>query len=207
LTFNLYRTAHGIDEKFYNSKARTLDSDSEPLRIITVARFLDWKNIDLMIKSLNRFAQRGIKFEYSIVGEGPELESLKKLVEKLEMRENITFKAWVDQNEIINLFQQNHLFALMSYPETLGRIFFEAIANSLPILCTEKSGAYGLISSTHGATYAGLDAVEIESSLHDIYLNYSSIAQAAVIGSHSVKKYNWDSMSDFYFKLFQDSKN
>lgn len=204
--FPIHRLPHGIDQ--INFKKRILTyKKSEPFRILTVARLLDWKNIDLLIKVISSLSSKGFNIQYTIIGEGPELDHLNSLIDSLNMGNRITIKPWMSKTELFKEYENHHLFALLSYPETLGRVYFEAVAFSLPILGTKKSGAYGLISDVHGGQYSELDEKEITSRIIKIMKNYKIISENAQNGSDYLKQFDWNNVSDFYFNNIRKVKN
>jgi len=204
--FPIHRLPHGIDQKIF--KKRILPyTKNDTFRILTVSRLLDWKNIDLLINSITSLCYQGFDIQYTIIGEGPEGDKLNSMIAELDMDKRIRIKPWVNQSELFNEFEKHHLLALVSYPETLGRVYFEAIACSLPILCAKNSGSYGLISDVHGGQYSELDKEMVSEKVIDIMNDYYRIAENAQNGSDYLKQFDWNNVSDFYFSTIMNLKN
>lgn len=133
---NSYLIPHGIDKRFIEAKKFHFNN-TQPLRIVTVSRLLDWKNIDKVIHALNSIK---IDFTYDIYGDGPHMSQLKQIVNNLNLNDKITFKGYVAYEQISLILLEYDIFALPSYIETFGRVYIEAMACSLPIIAAKGGG-------------------------------------------------------------------
>ena len=71
---------------------------------MTIGR-LHWKkDYTSIIIALKNLKDRGIDFEYTIIGDGPEEEKLKYLVYELGLINNIIFTGKISQKEILIYF-------------------------------------------------------------------------------------------------------
>lgn len=133
---------HGIDSSFFIRK-RPVETNSV-LKIITVCRLLDWKNVDKIIYALNDV---DFDFRYDIYGEGPYRETLKKIIESSPHKSKIRLLDFIPYNQVPKVLSQYDVLALISFPETFGRIYIEAMAAGLPIIAAKGSGMDGVIQN------------------------------------------------------------
>lgn len=126
---------------------RAIESQTDgPISILTVARHVPRKNIDGCIRALAQMRDEGLDFEYRIVGRGPMHESLKQLVEELEMGTRISFLGFVPDEDLPGLYRQSDLFL---HPQTnVGDgIDFEGfglvIADAMSFGCATLAGEAG----------------------------------------------------------------
>ncbi|SJN28718.1 glycosyltransferase family 4 protein [Sphingobacterium sp. JB170] len=141
-----YLIPHGIDDSYVT--ARSNFNESEVLKLVTISRLLDWKNIDTLILALSKLSERKLRFILDIYGEGPELSALQKLVEANGLTNAISFKGVVKHADVSKLLLKYDVFVLVSYPETFGRVYVEAIAAGLPIICSKNSGLDGYLTDS-----------------------------------------------------------
>src|SRR5690606_32504327 len=84
-------------------------------------------------------------FIFDIYGDGPEKEALEALVSKLGLSDRIFFKGYIANQILPEILIQYDIFMMPSYPETLGRVYFEAMACGLPVIGSVGTGIDGLI--------------------------------------------------------------
>ena len=100
---------------------------------------------------------------YTVVGEGPEKERLIKITAELNLLKHVDFRGFIPHENILSIFQNHDIFILPSYYETFGRVYFEAMAQKLPIICAKNSGIHGLFRD-------GVEGLAVNhASIEDIY--------------------------------------
>lgn len=141
--YNVELLAHGVDKEWYLGNT-VKEFDKNTLRIITVASLIEMKNIQTVIKSVAKLINEvGYKIHYSIVGEGSYKAELKELVKKENIETFVTFHGFLSHESIRELYKKNDVFIMLSYPETFGRVYFEAAAQGLLIIGRKNTGMDG----------------------------------------------------------------
>lgn len=79
---------------------------------------------------------RDVKFV--IVGDGPEMENLKRLAKRLNVAEEVIFTGW--REDVGSLFSSLDIFVLPSLTEGLPTAVLEAFACSKPVVATHVGG-------------------------------------------------------------------
>ena len=69
-----------------------------------------------------------------MVGEGPELSKLKKVVEEIGIEANVEFTGLLNRKDIFKLMQRSKIFVHPSLFEGSGYVFAEALANGMNIV-------------------------------------------------------------------------
>jgi colanic acid/amylovoran biosynthesis glycosyltransferase len=130
----------GIDlTKFAYSEHMDQSEDSRPLVVLTVARLVHEKGLDYAIQAVGKLLDRNpsLNVRYHIVGQGPLENSLKKLVDKLNLNEKISFLGAMVQEEVLQEMRLADIFLLPSVEEALGLVLMEAQAIGLPVVATD----------------------------------------------------------------------
>lgn len=205
---SIFCIPHGVDKAFYVSHKDNKKTDG-PLRIILVSRLLSIKNTDLVIAALKHFHY---DFIFDIYGDGPEEKALKDLVLKLELENKIYFKGRVPNDELPRIYSQYDLFVMPSYPETLGRVYFEAMASGLPVICSKNTGIDGLIiDGKEGYILNPLEKQEFNiqflKKMEELYENRSLLNKMKENAIEFSKKYTWDEISAKYYKIYTKALN
>ena len=123
---NVARMQYGISESDFviGSMGRMLQDSHK--------RFSD------LIKSFAVFAENKINVKLLLVGDGPELEGYRKLVNSLGIKKKVIFAGY--QSDVALHYQLMNVFALVSAREAFGLVLAEAMLNGLPIVATKVGG-------------------------------------------------------------------
>jgi len=109
-------------------------------KIICVGRLVPIKNIDKLLRSWQQIELKGIDWTLSIIGKGPDHETLINLSTSLKLK-NVEFLGTVNNNDIPAYYYDSDAFILPSLSETWGLVVNEAMAAGLPILISNKVNA------------------------------------------------------------------
>jgi glycosyltransferase involved in cell wall biosynthesis len=139
---------YGVNfDKFskFNSKEsiylkKKLNIDNKTFILGCVARHVEQKSLDIVIKSFSLFVKRNpkVKTKLIMIGKGHLEKDLKKLAKNL----NIFNKTiWIRNTNYIQMYYKIFdMLCLSSKYEGLGLVLLEALASGVPILAT-RSGA------------------------------------------------------------------
>lgn len=194
---------HGLDPIWFSPRPTIVRTDE--LRLITVSRLLSMKNIDLVVKALSRLKKDGVSFRYEIVGDGPERKNLQNLINKLQLTQEVMIHGFQDPDYIVNLLASSNLFVLLSYPETFGRAYFEAIAQGVVPIGIRGTGASGHLDDRHGYF------LDIEKDLTDQLekllkgINEKELRRKASACLEKASEFTNDTIVDKYFKQITDT--
>jgi len=135
-TFSRRASDSGLREK-YNLHGRKV--------LLTVSRLHSYKGIDKVLESLPLVIDKVPNLKYLIVGHGPDVPRLKKLVEKRNLQNYVEFLGVISHNDIIDLYNIADLFILMTREqgpdfEGFGLVFLEAAACGLPSIGGASGG-------------------------------------------------------------------
>lgn len=145
-----------------------------PLKIATIGRvyFLQkgQESIPIIAEKLK---QQGFPFSFHIIGDGPDFKSLEALIERHQIKENITISKWISPNELQQIMKKEFdLVFIPSHFEGEPLILFEAMQCGLPILVAEREYVkeYDL---PNWMLYSPGDLSEAASKIRDLKKNYN----------------------------------
>jgi 1,2-diacylglycerol 3-alpha-glucosyltransferase len=128
------------------------------------------KNIEEIINYFSYLNKEMESVKLLIVGGGPYLENLKKLVNDLKLQHIIKFTGMVPQNEVYKYYQLGKAFVTASKSETQGLTYIEALASGTPVICRYDPCIEGLIiDGQTGFTYKNKS--EFIKHVKDIFFN------------------------------------
>ena len=119
----------------------------------TITRLVKRKNISNVIRAFHNLNKNGFDFLYYIAGEGPEKDSLTKLVKELQLEEKVKFLGKIDEQCKKEIYQKSSYFLLPSIfdkkhgsVEGYGIVFIEANSYCTPVL---SGNTGGMIEAVH----------------------------------------------------------
>ena len=118
----------------------------EPIKILTVGRLVEKKGHEYLIKAIAKVITNHTNITCIIAGDGPLRNKLESLVLETGIKNYVKILGAVEQDEILKLYQQAHIFVLPSITASNGDqegipvVLMEAQAVGLPIISTYHSG-------------------------------------------------------------------
>jgi len=132
--------------------------------IIHISNFRDVKNIPDIIKSFKQISN-SIDAKLLLVGEGPEKESMERLVDELSLQDKVIFTG--KRNDMPELLAISDLMIHLSKQEAFGLVILEALACGVPSVATNIGGMPEVIDDGENGylvPYGDVDAA-VEKSL------------------------------------------
>jgi len=111
--------------------------------IVTVARLSAEKGISRCVSVISRLKSEKLDFEWHIVGDGPERENIKNLIDNYSLNQVIKLHGQTD-NPYRYMLNADYLF-LPSFHEAAPIVFDEACALNIPILSTNTLSAKEMV--------------------------------------------------------------
>jgi glycosyltransferase involved in cell wall biosynthesis len=119
-----------------------------PERVVAIycGRIAKEKNLELMLRAFARARQEEPRAALVLVGDGPELESLRALACQLGQAEHVLFPGRVDYREIPSYYAAADLFVMTSVTEVKPLAILEAMASGLPVVAVAASGSQDTVT-------------------------------------------------------------
>ena len=192
-------------EKTTLKEAEKLLNNKSP-RLITVSRFDKRKNHEKIIMALRNLKQIYPNIIYICVGHGEEEENIKKLVNELDLNEQVIFLKNIEQDLKNALVAQSNVFVMPSIiykksVEGFGIAYVEAAQYGIPSIGGKDGGASDAIKDKEtGIICDGNNLEEIYSSIDLILKNNSYLELGKKAREYSVK-FEWDNIVKEYLKI------
>lgn len=143
----------GLSEDF-KTKTVPRNVSGDCIKGLTVARLVPIKDIEFLIECLFECKQKKFNFHWTIIGDGPLLQTIKSLVESLGLVSHISLLGQRTQSEIKNILDHTDVFALSSEFENYSLAVIEAFSGGVPCLLRDVGYLPKLIgANTRGATF------------------------------------------------------
>lgn len=140
----------GVDPSEYSYRDRLAPPAGHPVRLLTVARFVEKKGLRYCLEALAKVvrsphgAARGLR--YDIIGDGPLRGDLEAQTSELGLDDYVRFHGSQDQVAVRRAMMDAHIFLLSSVTAEDGdeegtpTVLLEASSTGLPVISTWHSG-------------------------------------------------------------------
>lgn len=181
-----FLAASGIDFSVDVSPFKNINP--EKVKVLTCANLILRKNIDKLI-----YAVKDLKgFELTVIGDGPQLESLKKIE-----AQNVKFLGRLPRESVLHEMQKHDIFILPSLNETFGMVYLEAMASGCITVCTKNDGIDGIIKDGENGFLCEADIENIKQVLLKIK-NSHSIQTIIKNSIDTAKQYSMEDCAQNY---------
>jgi len=130
---------------YYHQKSKKFDC-------IYMGRFAKEKNLPRLITILSQVKKQYNTIQLLLLGEGDELSTIEKAIQKYDLSQNVTIHTSV--HDISPYISQSKIFVLTSKIEGLPFALLEAMNQKLPPVVLEYPGVYGCLSHNKNALIA-----------------------------------------------------
>ena len=113
--------------------------------LITACRLTKEKNLEFLVNSFAKIAQKEKNVKFMIVGDGAVKKDLEKIAEEFGIKDRIIFTGLVDRTSIVSLYQASDIFVFASKTETQGLVAVEAMAAGNPVVAVRASGIEDIV--------------------------------------------------------------
>lgn len=125
----VYMQSVGKVQELYKKEVHT---------ITFVGRLVPCKKVDMLLEALVLLSEQKVEYRACIVGGGPEIPRLKKIVEKYRIP--VVFTGVKDQTQIAGYYWRSEVFVSLDDREPFGIVFLEALLAGCKIVCPYTGG-------------------------------------------------------------------
>lgn len=205
------RVYNGIDfERFSPGKA----PPPEPFTILSVARLVEKKGLDVLVAACARLRDRGRAFRCWIAGRGALRPALEAQIRASGLRRHVRLLGAHTQPELLERYRSAHAFALPCVVGSDGNrdglpvSIVEALACGVPVVATPVTGIPEVVRHDHNGLLVGdrdaaglADALESLMCDGDRHRRLQANARASVAGLFDVR-----ATADELARLFREGR-
>jgi phosphatidylinositol alpha-1,6-mannosyltransferase len=144
----LDRVAPGASDRAAPRRALGLGADA--LLGMTTARLVPVKNLAMLLRGIALARDRGADWHWLVAGDGPDMQSLRRLARELGLQDHVRFLGHQTQEEVYRWLSVADVFALTSHYENFSIAVLEAMAHGLPVIGTRVGYLLHLIARSGG---------------------------------------------------------
>jgi len=184
-------------------------SPTNPI-ILFIGSLTEQKGVKYLLEA---FADVNRSFQDShlrIVGEGPELEKLITLTQRLGIQENVSFEDVVAHSKVSTIMQESSIFVLPSMNEGFGLVLLESLANGLPAIAFNSGGVRDILSDGAGILVEPGNVEQLANAIKNLITDKDLYAHIRKQGFQKSKNFSWDivatKVSDIYESILEGNE-
>lgn len=177
----------------------------DPRSIIFVGEITKNKNVGTTILVIDELNKRNIRTEFHIVGSGPMENECRSLVEKLNLSDQVFFHGWQkSKDKIKEFYDQSDIFVMLSYSESFGTVYVEALSQGIPLIYTKGQGIDGYFEEgSIGYSCNPVDVKCIADKIIKIIEQYCVISRQCIQQSD---RFTWERVANQYHEVITNMR-
>jgi N-acetyl-alpha-D-glucosaminyl L-malate synthase BshA len=206
---DIFVIPNGIDLERFDNLPRDemrakLQATADDRLILFVGRFRPEKGVKYLIKAMAILRQSDQSARLLLVGEGPEEESLKRLVRKLNLESYLEFVGQIQNEEVPRYMAAADILVLPSLSESFGIVVLEAMASGLPVVATRVGGLPEIIEDgRNGFLVKPKNSEQIAERLLLLLGNDELRARISGNNRDKAKGYSWEMVTARLEQVYQ----
>ena len=172
--------------------------------LLYAGRLIKHKNVDVLIRAIDIVKKKMPDIKCGIIGDGPEMENLKKLTRNVNLEKNIEFLGFLEEaKDVIAYMKSSKVFVLPSTREGAGLVTLEANACGLPVITVnhEKNAAVEVVINEENGFICELSDRAIAKKILVAFDKGEDMEMKCIDFS---RKYDWNRMADLTESTYEE---
>lgn len=172
-------------------------------RLLFVGRLTEQKSPQTLLDAFSQLQSQGNNLTLQIVGDGPLRSALQQQASRLNIDQSVQFLG--QRTDVPKLMQKATVFVLPSLWEGMPNVVLEAMANGLPVVCSDVDGIRDVVTDrrTGMLTRPG-DADSVMAALTEL-LGDATFCRKMADSAYQVvsQRFSWDDIVEQYDTLLR----
>jgi glycosyltransferase involved in cell wall biosynthesis len=205
----------GLPSNYTSYAKKLLDNkhfiqNSKHIKFISACSLVKLKHIDKVLRALSNIQKEGYtNWSYTIIGDGPEENKLKKLMKDLHIESSVNFTGRLPREQVFEQLKEHHIFVMPSYPETFGLAYLEAMAAGCIVIGTKGWGIDGIVNDgVNGFLCKPYTFKDLHNKIKNLF-NFSLLEKNNLIAKslNTATSYSSIQMADNYLNFLKQTFN
>lgn len=173
--------------------------------LIFVGRLVSDKGVDLLLEALAALQQESLKADLTIIGSGPEEESLRGLADRLGIAKQVTFGGTKRGEGLARELNRHRVLVVPSrWKEPFGIVALEGIACGCVVVGSTGGGLPDAIGRC-GLTFPSGEAIALAAVLQRVLTSPALRAKLLDHAASHIEKHRPDRVAGQYLKVLESA--
>jgi glycosyltransferase involved in cell wall biosynthesis len=195
---NITIVPNGVDLQHIAS----IVTSEETSDFIFVGRLIKEKHVDTLVRAFDILASEQPHLRLLIIGEGPELDAIKKIIQELSLEDRIIIRGFqIDHDDVIARMKSAKVFVIPSTREGFGITALEALACGIPVVTVNHpaNAIRELISEKNGFT-CSLSEKDLAGTLQIAFQRQADMKNDCIASASS---FDWEKITSDIEKYYR----
>jgi glycosyltransferase involved in cell wall biosynthesis len=165
--------------------------------VLVVARLFPRKGVQHFLQAVSGMPA---DWEYLVVGDGPYMTALR--AQAAELASPVRFAGYIDQSELIGLYEEASIFVFPSIQENFPMVLLEAMAAGCAVITTDAEGCAEVVGDS-GIVIEKSNSLEIRRALVQLMGGEALRNQLSAQAEERVKQFRWVRIAAQFTEIFQ----
>lgn len=189
---------NGINSRLFSP------TEEEENLILWVGRFLPGKGVEYLIEAFSILSKNHSGLKLLLVGDGPQKRGILEKAVNLGVRDKISIKSFVPNEEMPTIYRGSKVFVLPSLSEGVPRTILEAMSCEVPVVSTDLPQIRGLVSDC-GFMVPRKDPVALAEAVDRLLSDESLRKKFGINGRDKIKRnYTWQETVENTVELYKE---
>jgi glycosyltransferase involved in cell wall biosynthesis len=198
---------NGVDTDFWCPSVKSvIDNAGHCFNILFVGRFHTQKNIRFLLREFKLFLTHSRAAKLTLVGDGPDLQSLHQYATELSIDGHIDWPGWVSKPRLKVLYQSTDCLVNPSLYEGMPNVLLEAMASGIPVIASNSIGNNEIIEDkVSGFLFQTGDSSDFQEKLQLVEKGGQEIQDIIARSRQKmVESHSWLSVAEQYVACFDE---
>lgn len=169
--------------------------------LFTIGALLWWKGYDHLLKAMKIVQGKDKDIELWIAGTGADAEAIKKMSEKLGLR-NTKFLGYIRQEDVVKMYNKCDAFISASPEEPFGITYVEAMACGKPVIAANNAGPKEIVAKGTGFLAKPRSASDLAGKILEAKgSDLKGMGESA--RRHVIRNFTWERTVDSLMKIYK----
>lgn len=166
--------------------------------LCTVGRFSQEKGFDIAVNCARIVADRGLDFVWLFIGNGPEFDYVKKLINENDLQERIILLGF--QNNPYKYMKMADLYVAPSRMEAYPMTLLESAVLSVPIVSTKTEGGVNFSNNISEIKLCDIDEASLAEAVSDLLTNNDELERM----TNEITNIDWNAYKARFIALWDE---
>jgi len=162
------------------------------------------KNITGLLDAVKLLAEKRQDFDLTIVGDGPDMETIKTYTKKLGLTAFVAFTGLLTGHNLVAEIQKHHCLVMFSNFENMPVVINEAFACGLPVIAPDVGGISEHLSNDKGLLIKPKDTSGLQDAMLQMMKNYDKY-DSQEIRQYAVDNFSYEQVGKQLNKIYSDT--
>ncbi len=179
-------------------------SHASKYRLLYVGRLVHNKGIEQLLDATAILKQKNSKVRLYLIGKGASayVRALKNRSRKLKITSNVHWLGYYKQTKLQAAYQQYGALIMPSRQESFGLVALEALANGIPLVCTQAGGLRQFVQGNVAQVISSVQGKSIADAVVNMWNSPRLTKNRMLMGKKKAKTYRWSNVATKYKQIF-----